>query len=408
MITAKTSRANQLPSKEYELLILLSRLHLSEIQRETARELIPQIKNWELFAKRCVGTYLASLAHVNLGLIGAAIPKEVDAVLTNSYNQILVRNIRLYQSFTTVLSELNAANIDCIPLKGIYLAETVYKDLGLRHLSDIDLLVRSADADKVCELMDAHGWTVREAEPRSTFEKEHFAPAHPFTFLKNGVTIELHTHLYNRNQQARITEEELWKNTFSETFCKGTIRQFHSEMLLQHLCLHLHKHLVGSECKMVSFCDIHELMAQRNQELDWNKFRDICEKFGCLDEVVQVFLLCRDHWHSEIPNAFFNNAERDKNIERKFFQFFTGQASEHSQEVENIALRSLSKLKSIDGFFAKTKFVLGYVFPRSVFMYRHFQLKQGTWLLPWYLIRIFNLITRFFVASFNRLKNALS
>lgn len=404
MSTINSSRTKQNLEIEYKLLLLLSRMNLSDTEREEAKDLIPQIQHWKLFTQRCIGAYVAPLVHADLAVVGVSIPETVETALANSYNQVLVRNIRLYRSFTTVLSEFNAAKIDCIPLKGIYLAEAVYKDLGLRHLSDIDLLVRTKDAATVCELMRENDWDVKEAEPRSEFEKKQFFPAHPFTFLKNGVTIELHTHLYNRNQRATISGEELWKNTHTEEFCDGTIRQFSSGMLLQHLCLHLYKHLVGAECKLVSFCDIRELILQRNQDLNWAEFKNLCEKFNCLDEVVPILFLCRNYWHTDIPESFFSDEEAEKKMEEKFLQFLTGQASELSVEVENIVGQSLTTLHSIDGFSGKMSYALGYVFPRPVFMYRHFQLKERTWLLPWYVIRVFNLTGKLLVAAFSSFK----
>lgn len=404
MIAEKSFIVKRKLETEYELLLLLSKLQLSEADKEEATSLMVQVTNWNLFTERCIGTYLAAIVYTNLGLIEASVPKEVEAALANSYNQILVRNIRLYQSFTTVLSGLNEAKIDCIPLKGIYLAETVYKNLGLRHLSDIDLLVRSADADKVRELMDRNGWTVTKVELKSELEKEQFTPAHPYTFRKNGVTIELHTHLYNRNQRAAITEEELWTNTHSEVFCDGTIRQFSSEMLLQHLCLHLYKHLIGADCKLVSFCDIREVIIQRKQDLDWEEFKRLCKKFSCLDEVAPVLLLCRNYWYTEVPNWFFDNVEAEARMEDKFVQFLTKNGS----KAESLVERSLVMLNSIDGFGAKVRFVLGFIFPRPAFMYRHFQLKDGTWLLPWYLLRVFNLFRKLLAAVFSRLKRAFA
>ncbi|MFT4594455.1 MAG: hypothetical protein ACI8VL_001187 [Bacteroidia bacterium] len=389
-------------SPELRLLLVLSKLNLSESEVNEATLLLANVQDWKCFVQRSIGTYLAPIMHVNMGLLNASIPEKVKDALCNSYNQVLVRNIRLYESYKVVLNQLTEAEVKCIPMKGIYLAESVYRDIGLRHLSDIDLLVKSADADKVCEIMMAQNWEVKKSKPRSKFEAEQFKHAHPFTFFKNGVTVELHTHLYNRNQRASITEEQLWMNANEEPFLEDQIYQFNNEMLLQHFCLHLYKHLIGSETKLVSFCDIRELISKRDKSLNWGTFRLLCEEYGCHNEVAQTLYLCRSYWRVQIPEAFFENTSPDQMVEDKFLMFLNGKAKNHAQTVENNVNKSLKMLSSITGAWGKMQFAIGLIFPTSEFMYRHFQLTKKTLLLPYYILRFLQLIAKLFTAGFNR------
>ena len=50
-----------------------------------------------------------------------------------------------------------------VPLKEIYLSEVTCKDPRLRHLSDIDVLMRERDIEQVCKLMKGKGWTIKAA-----------------------------------------------------------------------------------------------------------------------------------------------------------------------------------------------------------------------------------------------------
>ncbi|MCF8461947.1 MAG: nucleotidyltransferase family protein [Flavobacteriales bacterium] len=389
----------------YELLLLASKLHLMENDRAEIVALVSKINHWELFAQRAAGTHLAPILHKNLAAYQEQIPQNALSLLSNSYNQVLVRNIRLYDSFGTMLRKLNTAEIDCVPLKGIYLAEKLYRDLGLRHLSDIDVLIRSKDVDAMLVLMKEDGWWVKKAEPRSRFEKEEFSPAHPYTFFQNGVTVELHTHLYNRNEGAKISEEELWKLTCQENFCLGVIQQFGSEMLLQHLCLHLHKHLDGNELKVLNFCDIHELIETHQTSFDWYYFRTACEKYDCLNKVSEILWICSKHWKTEIPDSFFLNFNTNEALETKFLRFLTGESAKIAQKTQHTVSRSMDQLKQLDGPLSKLTFILGYVFPRPVFMYRNFNLKEGSWLFPWYVLRILILSQKMILASISKIRN---
>ncbi|MBP9150775.1 MAG: nucleotidyltransferase family protein [Flavobacteriales bacterium] len=389
----------------YELLLLASKLHLMEDDRQEIVTLISKIKHWELLAQRAAGTHLAPILYKNLGGYEELIPQKVQSLLSNSYNQVLVRNIRLYDSFGTMLRNLNKAKIDCVPLKGIYLVEKVYRDLGLRHLSDIDILIRSKDVDAMLVLMKEDGWTVKKAEPRSEFEKEEFSPAHPYTFFQNGVTIELHTHLYNRNEGAKISEEELWTFTHQEDFCLGVIQQFGPEMLLQHLCLHLHKHLDGNELKVLNFCDIHEFIKTHKTSFDWYYFRTTCEKYDGLNEVSEILWICSKYWKTEIPDSFFLNFNANAALETKFLRFLTGESAKIAQKTQYTVSRSMDQLKQLEGLLPKLTFILGYVFPRPVFMYKHFNLKEGSWLFPWYVLRVFILSQKMILATISKIRN---
>ena len=392
-------------SAELKLLLALSKLKLTDSNIEEARLLSTEIKDWKCFFDRSVASYLSPIIYKNIGLLNANVPENVTEAIQNSYNQVLARNIRLYEAFKSVLSILETAQIRSIPLKGIYLAEAVFKDLGLRHLSDIDLLVKSEDTESICDLMSDQGWGVKAIKPKSKFEEEQFTLAHPFTFFKDGVTIELHTHLYNSNQGATITEEQLWLNAQKEAFLNNQIYQFNNEMLLQHLCLHLHKHIVGSEAKLINFCDIRELISQRENSIDWTKFKRLCEEFKCHNEVAQILYICRLYWSVQIPDTFFENTVLDQNVNDKFLRFLNGNASNQTQYVENNVTKTFATLNSIESVSGKLRFVVGFIFPSSEFMRRQFQLSPKRWLFPYYALRVLQLTAKLLTAAVNRISN---
>jgi len=55
-------------------------------------------------------------------------------------------------------TELEAAGIPALPLKGFVLGQSLYGDTGLREVSDIDLLVAPSDFDAACDLLAAGGY----------------------------------------------------------------------------------------------------------------------------------------------------------------------------------------------------------------------------------------------------------
>lgn len=389
----------------YDVLLNYSKIQLNDEERNFLKLALSQIKNHDLLLNRGLASHLGPLLHKTISSVNHSLPPKVVSTFASSYHQVLMRNIRIYEVFKEVLKHLNESSIDCIPLKGIYLAETVYQDLGLRHLSDIDLLVHERDAESVRLLMQANGWEVKHAELRSEFEQAQFTPAHPFSFLKAGVIIELHIRLFNLNQGLKISENTLWNHTHEEPFCDGKIRQLSSEMLLVYLCMHLHKHLLGRECKMVSFCDIRELFTIRKDQFDWAICEQLCNEFECRHEVAEVLYICQTYWAVDIPSHFLAEIKPVPLAERRFKQFMTGEAYSQAPKAENVVTKSLENLNSLDGISAKTRYLAGLFFPKPDFILRYFQLKPGTFLLPWYVLRIFILSGKLLLAMLNKVRN---
>jgi hypothetical protein len=72
--------------------------------------------------------------------------------LTQGVNVVLLENLR------RILSLLNANQIPIIVLKGAALAELVYSDIGLRPMSDLDLLLRIEHTERAVTCLLAAGY----------------------------------------------------------------------------------------------------------------------------------------------------------------------------------------------------------------------------------------------------------
>ncbi|MFC2175579.1 nucleotidyltransferase family protein [Bacteroidota bacterium] len=358
--------------------------------------------DWNVFNEKAMESHLAPLLHKNLSGVSGynQIPENTRAHLKNAYNQVLARNVILQQVFVDFVSLLNKEQIPVIPLKGIYLGEVVYKDIGARHLSDIDVLIQEKDLTHVCDLMRNRGWSVKSMTMHSKIAEEEFTHAHPATLVKSHVSIELHTHLYNRNQGTSISKKELWGDTYSEQFLGVEIRQLSSELLLQHLCLHLHKHLVGHELKILNFCDIREFLVVQKDNFSWQRFKNLAEQYSCKEEIDQILYLCVKYWNVSIPKDFLNSEMQDTKLNERFWNFMSGDSKKEKQFLKNrlsIKNRNISQLKSNKD---RLTFLQGFVFPTSDFMRKRYNLTADGRLFPWYVYRPIELSIKTFKALF--------
>ena len=73
--------------------------------------------------------------------LAGCVPDGVRERLRGLYLNTAACNMRLYEELRPLLLALRAAGIPVIVLKGAYLAEQVYRNIALRPMGDIDLLV---------------------------------------------------------------------------------------------------------------------------------------------------------------------------------------------------------------------------------------------------------------------------
>ena len=89
-----------------------------------------------------------------------------------------------------VLGDLRGEGLAVMPIKGFHLGKSLYADVALRPLGDVDLLVREGDYGRAQLLLERRGF--QRLDPgRSAFRGKFLNPA-------NGVIIDLHSRLLAR------------------------------------------------------------------------------------------------------------------------------------------------------------------------------------------------------------------
>lgn len=387
----------------YEILTLGSKLEASSSEQYALRQKLLEVTDWESLLDRAIGTHLAPILHRSISRLEdqTMVPSEIRQTLKASYDQVLARNIQLEKVFGDFVRLLNEHGISLIPLKGIYLSEAVYKDAGLRHLSDIDVLVKEPDLDQICDLMSARGWQVKNMLKRSSLEDKFFRHAHPRTLIKGGLIIELHTHLYNSDQAAELTTAALWHDARQESFLGVSIQQLSTEMLLQHTCMHLHKHLLSHELKVLNFCDIREILRVRSAVFNWQRFQQLAQQHGCINEVEQVLYLSSKYWNVEVPLEFGVSSASTLLAEEKYWSFMTGLSTTKTAFLKNRLNKKISNYNHLESRTDKVRFLIGFVFPKADFMRQRYSLQQRSWLFPWYGYRVMELSIKAIRATFS-------
>jgi hypothetical protein len=120
-----------------------------------------------------------------------------------------MRMLQLEQLLHQTLDALAERGIEAMLLKGAALAHTAYDSFADRPMGDLDLLLRSSDAEPAWSLLQARGWfwpQERWALPSYTGH-QHLPP---LLWQPGEFRLELHAQLLADDQPFRLTTEAVW------------------------------------------------------------------------------------------------------------------------------------------------------------------------------------------------------
>src|SRR5882672_7117760 len=131
---------------EFEHLCALAGAELSPERRK-------RIANWNLSALDWgevlrVAEYHGVLSLVARNLIenyrvkkGRGLPPEVERSLRSAYEANLRRSLWFTAELARIMQRFERRQLRAVPYKGPVLAQSLYRDLGLRSFSDLDFLI---------------------------------------------------------------------------------------------------------------------------------------------------------------------------------------------------------------------------------------------------------------------------
>ncbi len=230
---------------------------------------------WEALLTLANKQHIAPLLYHRIKQHGldSLLPADIKKQFAQTLIGNTVRNLKLFQELAEILKALQANNIPVLVLKGTHLANSVYPSLGLRTMSDCDIVVHEEDIPAAAELIMALGY---QPEKPLQLELHKSFQHHLPLFIKHSAStsVELHWTITNPGQRYTITIEDWWARAQPFHLAGIEAKALCPEDLLLHLCLHAtyqHRFLQGIR----PLCDITETVMRYGADLDWTA---ICER----------------------------------------------------------------------------------------------------------------------------------
>jgi len=285
----------------------------------------------------------------------------------------------LYEHFRKITDSFSLQGIPVIALKGIYLSEWLYQDIGLRQFSDIDLLVKEEDGEKCISILREFGYKQYD-NTVSEFVGSQLEIVHYFPMILNGVSVELHIKLHKKNESYDLNINNLWLNSQVVNLNYSLVHALNQNDLLIHLCVHLDKHFKGADVQFTCFNDITNILCKYSNTMNWTVLVEACRLYKCEDVVFKYLLLVNKYMNAPVPSFIVQKyayllLEKDELLFFKYLGGYTGSFTAVPTHFQN-----LNKLETLSDQF---RYIWDLLFPPKSFMIPKYNIKHHS-LIPFY------------------------
>ena len=348
-------------TKEEELLIAISRLHLEDKEKAKIIELCKEPLNWGYLIKRAGDEGVDSLLYHHLKSQQLAISSQLSA----KYYYNLTSNIHLMDEFYDVLKRLNKIGIEVIALKGILLIEKVYKNIGLRPMSDVDVLVRKEALPEVMKEMSDSGY--------------HITPHGHLGYLKDGefpAVIDFHWDIWFPET------DDIWKRCKMAMIKDTPVQSLDNEDVLIYMSTH--QSINHGMHKLIWLCDIHEFIRAYRDRIDWKIFIRRVKDYNIEMPLYYTLSHTEKLLGTGIPSDVLEDLKPLKSNSFKGRVFEKTTTNHYTVDVGHILYLILLK-----GFKRKVLYLFHYIFPEKEFIIKRYSLQSGNISYLYFIVRPF-------------------
>ena len=323
--------------------------------------------------------YRVSQAHFVDALTGTVL-KQAGVSLLPDWAQSIAKAVRKEILFdaerTKLFSFMEQNGIWYLPLKGIILKE-YYPAVGMRQMSDQDILFDETYAQEVRQYMVGQGYQV-----------ESYGESHHDVYEKNPVyNFELHRSLYASSSKQVWTA--YYKNIKEKLLLQDGVsygQQMTDEDFYIFMVIHAYKHYDGQGTGIRTLLDFYVYL-QAKTELDFTYIETECRKLEIDAFERNSRLLCKKVFGENAVNAIGGLGDEERNM--LSYYLGSGVYGSRQQMVKN----RLTEYKKEGRHFARLYYSWHRLFPgMEVYQHYPFSKHKITLSLCW-LYRIFDMLS---------------
>jgi hypothetical protein len=246
--------------------------------------------------------------------------------LKGVYRNTWYRNQLLFHHASNVLSSFHQAGIETLCLKGAAMVALYYRDPGLRHMEDIDVLVRPQQALDAIRLLEKSGWQSRGQYGEAWLTYEHAAE---FTDNANR-NLDLHWRVM-WDGRPDVPDDNFWHAALKVKVGGIDTLALNASDQLLHVCVHGANWNVMPPLRWVA--DAMTIM-QSSSRIDWDRLTEQARTRELTLVMYETLKYLRDLLDAPVPSGILEGF-RDSSVSNRQKFFFQTRTS------SNMALRRL-------------------------------------------------------------------
>lgn len=308
------------------------------------------------------------------------VPLEVEQALRDAYYYTAIRNLFLLDELSRVLCELGSEKVDVIVLKGAGLAEAIYRNIALRPMNDLDLLVQRDDLPSAFRVLSALGYAPCSVDlhdgAAAKYENEVMLhkPGDIETF------VEVHWSLFDSPfYQRTLPMDWFWKTALPAQIGGAPAWVLGCEAQVLHLCGHLLLHHSGEDRQQLRWLhDVAEVIALYQTRIDWEQVLDRAQACNLVLPLQQTLARVADEWRVPIPRDVLKRlrALRPSHDERRVF-------AELTAEHRSVARRFYADLAAMPDWRQWLRFAWSNLLPSRSYIQHRYHVRHPA-LVPLY------------------------
>jgi len=345
-------------TNEYRLLLVCARKALTAQQLEEASSAIDAGIDWDLLGRNAEKHSLSPLLYWHLHRnFPLAVPAPQDQRLKWVFENNLRRNLLMSAAMLNILEALHAAGTRALAYKGPALATSLYGNISLREMSDLDILIDRASFPAAREVLAGLGYQPAVMHTRKQ-EQARLRSDCEFEFSSSDgkVWVDLHWQIAATHLAQRFNFDELWHRRRILTLGRKPISTFSAEDTALVLAVHGGKHLWQRLSWLADFAE------SLSQNLDWQALRLRARDAHAERMLLVALALAEDVIQVQLPSEFAA-AIRDDHVVQTMAADIARKLFEDKTDAEQDGSRWFALLQLADsrwdGMRSAARFALG-------------------------------------------------
>ena len=258
----------------------------------TARNLLEDDRNdisllSKALARRRLAGYLHTLIS-DAGLSGS-VPRQASETLADNYRSQVAQCEASLRLLKAVQTEMAAAAVPFLTMKGFYLAQRFLGDFRRRFMWDIDILVRLQDLDNTIAALAKTG--LRLQSGKGFRYTRNFWGIHAVEVVGEAGKIDVH-HAIRTLPKIQLDHDRIWRTAQEFTLTGTRFATLSEEDTLFTAAIGLSTDIQNSHHRLRKIWDIYMMLRTMDQTADWDSFFVRCQEDGSLKLVINAISFC--------------------------------------------------------------------------------------------------------------------